>query len=64
MSLVAGNRAYWISRAAADQFSGLHGVAGAGAAIALVDAVKQIDASRAEFVIEDWIVTVKKTATS
>lgn len=60
MRLVAGKRAYWISPRAAKQFDMLHGILGGGAAIALVDAVRSVDASRATFVLDGWTVTVCK----
>lgn len=63
MRLVAGNRAYWLSSATARSLGSLHGILGAGAAIALVDAVKQVDATRAEFVIDGWVVTVVRDNT-
>lgn len=59
--LVAGNRAYWISPEAARQFKMLNGMLGGGAAIALVDAVRSVDATRATFEIDGWTVTVSRT---
>lgn len=61
MRLVAGRQAYWISDDAVSQFASLHGVLGAGAVIALVDSLQRANVSSAEFVIEGWTVTAKRS---
>lgn len=62
MRLVAGRRAFWLSQDAARQFQELHGLLGAGAAIALVDAVSKSDMKRARFELDGWTVTVERLA--
>lgn len=62
MRLVAGRRPYWIADEAASQFASLKsGVLGAGAAIALVHSLRKADVSSAEFAIDGWTVTAKRT---
>lgn len=60
MRLVAGRHPYWLSDDAAKQFESLHSVAGCGAVIALVDAVKRVNADQATFELDGYTVTVSR----